>query len=165
MSSDIGVFEHIQPYKEFVGVERGGTLLAEGIGSVLLNCVLPNSTSHLSWLNAVLYIPTLGHSLVSWKVLKLKSYMMVGASDIIVVSSDGNPVLMTKFIGEHLFVIQTDIEHFLISTVSNNQSSYQTTMNKSATQISNKTKKRLAEQADSPNERGKTASKCHTFDY
>jgi len=65
MTSDIGVFEHIQPHQGVVGVRGGGTLLAEGIGSVLLNCILPDGISHLSQLNAVLYIPTLGHSLVS----------------------------------------------------------------------------------------------------
>jgi len=46
---------------------------------------------------------------------------MAGAGDVIVMSLDGNPVLMTKFIGGLPFVIQTDIEHSLISTVSNNQ--------------------------------------------
>jgi len=121
MTSDIGVFEHIQPHQGVVGVGGGGTLLTEGIGSVLLNCILLDGTSHLSRLNAVLYIPTLGHSLVSWNVLKSKGYVMVGAGDVIVVSLDGNPVLMTKFIGGLPFVVQTDIEHSLISTVSNNQ--------------------------------------------
>jgi len=85
MTSDIGVFEHIQPHQGLVGVGGGSTLPAEGIGSVLLNCILPDGTSHLSRLNAVLYIPTLGHSLVSWNVLKSKGYMMVGASDVILV--------------------------------------------------------------------------------
>jgi len=95
----------------------GSTLLVEGIGSVLLDCILPDGTSYLSRLNAVLYIPTLGHSLVSWNVWKSKGYVMAGAGDVIVVSLDGNPVLMTKFIGGLPFVIQTHIEHSLISTV------------------------------------------------
>jgi len=162
MTSDIGVFEHIQPHQGVVGVGGGGTLLAEGIGSVLLNCILPDGTSHLSRLNAVLYIPTLGHSLVSWNVLKSKGYVMAGAGDVIVVSSDGNPVLITKFIGGLPFVVQTNIEHSLISTVSNNQPSN----NQSPNQTSDKTQKRPAEQAYSPNKRGKTTStKRHTFDY
>jgi len=167
MTSDIGVFEHIQPHKGFVDVGGGGTLLAQDIGSVLLNCVLLDGTSHLSRLNAVLYIPTLGHSLVSWNVLKSKSYVMAGAGDVIVVSLDGNPVLMTKFIRELLFVVQTDIEHSLITTVpnnqpphltSNNQSLHLTTVNVSSNQVSNKTQKRPAEQAYSPNKRSNTAS-------
>jgi len=65
ITSDIGVFEHIQPHKGFVGIGGGGTLLAEGIGSVLLNCILPDGTPHLSQLNPVLYIATLDHLLVS----------------------------------------------------------------------------------------------------
>ena len=101
------------------------TLLAEGIGSVLLNCILPDGTSHLSRLIAVLYIPTLCHSLVSWNVLKSKGYVMAGAGDIIVVSLDGNSVFMTKFIGGLPFVVQTDIEHSLISTMPDNQPPHQ----------------------------------------
>jgi len=166
MISDIGVFKHIQPHQGLVGVCVGGgsTLLAEGIGSVLLNCILPDGTPYLSRLNAELYIPTLGHSLGSWNVLKSKGYVMAGTGDVIVVSLDGNTVLMTKFIGGLPFVVQTDIEHSLISTVPDNQPPHQTSDNKSSNQISDKTQKRSAEQAYTPNKKGKTA-KCHTFDY
>jgi len=112
------------------------TLLAEGIGSVLLNYMLPDGTSHLSRLNTVLYIPTLRHSLVSWNVLKSKGYVMAGAGDIIVVSLDGDPVFMTKFIGGLPFVVQTDIEHSLISTAPNNQPPHQTSDNQPSHQTS-----------------------------
>jgi len=103
----------------------GGTLLVEGIRSVLINCSLPDGISCISQLNAVLYIPSLGHSLVSWNILKSKGYVMTGAGETIVVALDNKPVFMTKFIGGLPFVVQTDTELTLISTMPNNQPPHQ----------------------------------------
>ena len=61
---------------------------------------------------------------------------MAGAGDIIVVSLDGDPVFMTKFIGGLPFVVQTDIEHSLISTAPNNQPPHQTSDNQPSHQTS-----------------------------
>jgi len=107
ITSDIGVYEWIKPHHGNVSVEGGKTLPVKGVGSVLLNCILPNNHTCSMWLTSVLYIPSLCHSLVSWNILKSKGCVMKASGDIILVSLGilGIPVLMAKFIGNILFVI------------------------------------------------------------
>ena len=55
---------------------------AEGIGSGIINTDLPDRTTNRRHLNDVLFIPTLGHNLLAWDVIKLKSVTVAKAKDV-----------------------------------------------------------------------------------
>jgi len=113
MTSDIRVYQQIQPHHENMSLGESNTLLVEGVGSVLLNCILPNNCTVSMRLISVLYIPSSCHSLVSWNVLKSKGCMMKASGDIILVSMgiSGIPILIAKFIGDIPFVMHTTSNH------------------------------------------------------
>jgi len=66
MTSDIGRFLTLIPSKGTVKVGGNNNLPIEGTGAVLLNCALPDGSTNQIVLHSVLYVPTLGHSLISW---------------------------------------------------------------------------------------------------
>jgi len=77
MTSDIGQFERFEQSHGAVSVGGGNTLSVEGLGTVLLDCILPNNNVHnVVRLNSVLYVPSFGHSLLSWNVLASKGDYM-----------------------------------------------------------------------------------------
>jgi len=145
MTSDIGVYERIQLYYGNVSVGGGNTLLVEGVRSVLLNCILPNNRTVSMRLTSVLYIPSLCYSLVSWNVLKSKGCVIKASGDIILVSIgiSGIPVLMAKFIGDIPFVMHTNHQSLISSTVPDHPTD--TSSNKASEQPLNQLDNRASE--------------------
>jgi len=72
MTSDIGRFLTLIPSKGTVTVGGNNNLSIEGTGTVLLNCALPDGSTKQIVLHSVLYVPTLGHSLISWNSISSK---------------------------------------------------------------------------------------------
>jgi len=146
MTSDIGAYEQIRPHHGNVGcslhdkrnipnefshkyrnarnTHRNKNNIPRSLHHTL-NCILPDNHTFSIGLTSVLYVPSLGHSLVSWNVLKSKDCVMKASGDIILVPMgiSGVPVLMAKFIGDIPFVMQTTNHQSLISST-NARSSY-----------------------------------------
>ena len=72
MTSDIGCFLTLIPSKGTVMVGGNNNLPIEGTGTVLLNCAPPDGSTNQIILHSVLYVPTLGHSLISWNSISSK---------------------------------------------------------------------------------------------
>jgi len=96
MTSEIELFEHLEPCDGTIRVGGDSLLLSEGIGTVLLNASLPNGSFHILRLKSVLYVPSLCHSLVSWTMLSEKGYVLTASGKFGFVSKDGCIVFMTE---------------------------------------------------------------------
>ena len=103
MTSDIGHFEQLSIHNGSVRVGGNALLDVEGKGTVILRCYLPQSRSpksctsvNLVRLHNVLFVPQLGHSLVSWNALKC-GYRLSGQGDNMCVYSNDTPVFTVKF--------------------------------------------------------------------
>jgi len=73
-TSDIGKFETLKPYHGIVTVGGNTPLQATGIGSVIINCLLPDGKINPLRLTEVLYVPSLNHNLFSWNSCRSKGY-------------------------------------------------------------------------------------------
>ena len=118
MTSNIGLFEQLSTNYGSGHVRVGGnSLLAiEEKGTVILSCLIPCSPtcSHVSQacctvnlvrLHDVLYVPHLGHSLVSWNALKGKfSLSGVGNNMRMFVTENNKTAFFVQFIGNLPFV-------------------------------------------------------------
>ena len=96
MTSEIELFEHLEPCDGTIRVGGDNLLLSEGIGTVLLNASLPDGSFHILRLKSVLYVPLLCHSLVSWTMLSEKGYVLTASGKCGFVSKDGCIVFMTE---------------------------------------------------------------------
>jgi len=96
MTSEIEHFEHLEPCNGTISVGGDSLLLSEGIGTVLLNASLPDSSFHILRLKSILYIPSLCHSLVSWTMLSRKNYILTASGKFGFVSKGGCIVFMTQ---------------------------------------------------------------------
>jgi len=121
---------------------------SEGVGTVLFNCVLSNGSYNLIQLKPVLYIPSLGHTLISWNVLRAKGYVLIagGQNAVVYHKDDLNvPVFMSKFLGNLPFVLaKPATEHSLVTV--NMSSNDRVNKQRVNEQASNQTSKRSSKQ-------------------
>ena len=114
MTSNIGLFEQLSTNHEPRHIRVGGnSLLAiKGKGTIILSCLIPCSPTcfHISYCNLVrlydvLYVPHLGHSLISWNALKGKfSLSGVGNNMRVFITENNKTAFFVQFISNLLFV-------------------------------------------------------------
>jgi len=98
MTSDLDKFETIIANHGTVKVGGGVILVHEGKGTCLVHPLLPDGTTTTVRLVNVLYVPTLGHSLLSWNVLRSRFTCEMGGKDVLV-KLNGSVVLHGEFAG------------------------------------------------------------------
>ena len=88
MTSNLELFEVIQ--KDHGTVKVGGNHLLEyeGKGTCILHPLLPDGTSTTVRLMNVLYIPQLGHNLLSWNCLRSSFVCIMTGKDVFVLRDD-----------------------------------------------------------------------------
>jgi len=84
MTSDIGLFEHLEPNHRVVRVGGDNNLLSEGIGIVILHAALLDKSVKILRLKSVSY---LCHSLVSWGMLSEKRCVLTASGNLSVVAA------------------------------------------------------------------------------
>ena len=79
MTSDLGRFETFSAHFGTIEVAGETFLEYKGKGSCLIYPLYPDGTTSVVRLTNVLYVPTLGHNVISWNVLRNRfSYLMGG---------------------------------------------------------------------------------------
>jgi len=114
MTSDIGKFCTLEPYHGTVTIGGDTLLQAEGIGTVIIYCLLPDNTVNSVHLTDVLYVPTLNHNLFSWNSFRSKGYRWEAGVSHIYLYHNTSLVLMTEFHGNLPYIIEVR-HHALIS--------------------------------------------------
>ena len=88
---------------------------AEGIRSVIINCLLPGDTVYPLRLIGVLYVPSLNHSLFSWNPLHSKGYRWEAIDGHVYLYTRNTAlVLMAGFHGGLPYIIEAT-HHALVS--------------------------------------------------
>ena len=111
MTDQIGQFICLTPHHGIVRVGGNSELRSEGVGTVLLSCLSTDSDNVDSGvvtsvrLNNVLYVPTLGHSLLSWNQIKNKCHLIAHGSKMTISTSDNTPIFDIEFRGSLPYVV------------------------------------------------------------
>jgi hypothetical protein len=128
MSNDIGQISSFYQSDGVVTVEDNIPLRSYSRGTVLLNCVLPNGSITKFKLTEVIYVPDLGHSLVSWNVLRGTGYHMHDVEfDELHVSYNQKLSFVAKYIGSFPYLYCANVESACTTssdTVNPNKSDY-----------------------------------------
>lgn len=103
MTDQIAQFTYLTPHHGIVRVGGNSELLSEGIGTVLLSTRTAATTVRL---NNVLYVPTLGHSLLSWNQIKNRCHLIAHGSKMTISTiSDNTPIFDIEFRGSLPYVV------------------------------------------------------------
>jgi len=86
-----------------VSSESAGVSSVSAVVSSLCKCVLFHEK--VVRLHDVLFVPKLGHSLVSWNVLKKKFFMSAHESEIFVTTVSNTPIFMARFKGSMPYIL------------------------------------------------------------
>ena len=84
MTSNLEHFEHFTLHHGTVEVGGNHFLEYEGKGTCLVHPLLPDGTSTTVKLMNVLYVPSLGHNLIAWNVLRTQYICEMGGKDVCV---------------------------------------------------------------------------------
>src|SRR5258705_2177818 len=84
MTSDLGRFETFSANTGTIEVASETFLEYKGKGSCLVYPLYPDSTTSVVRLINVLYVPTLGHNLISWNVLRNRFLCLMGGNHVYV---------------------------------------------------------------------------------
>ena len=96
MTSDIGLFDRLEPIHGVIRVGGGTELPSEGIGSVLVHAaMLDNSVKNIR-VKSVLYVPTLRHSLISWGMLSKQGCVLSASENLSVVYKRNVPIFVAE---------------------------------------------------------------------
>ena len=117
MCDNLGEFDEFSESDNVVIVGGNIPLKVKGKGSVRLNCCLPNRSYQIVILQNVLYVPTLGHKLVSWNVLcgqhELKGVRNLSDNaDYLYVYNKDNIVFMAKYIDNFPYLCLSTYDAF-----------------------------------------------------
>jgi len=108
MTSDVGKFETLKPYHGIVTVGGNTPLQATGIGSVIINCLLPDGRINPLCLTEVLYVPSLNHNLFSWNSCRAKGYRWEAIdSHVYLYNRNTTLILTVEFYGNLPYIIET----------------------------------------------------------
>ena len=84
MTSDLGRFETFSANTGTIEVAGETFLEYKGKGSCLVYPLYPDGTTSVVRLINVLYVPTLGHNLISWNVLRNRFLCLMGGNHVYV---------------------------------------------------------------------------------
>ena len=84
MTSDLGRFETFSAHSGTIEVADETFLKYKGKGSCLVYPLYPDSTTSVVRLTNVLYVPTLGHNLILWNVLRNCFSCLMGGNHVYV---------------------------------------------------------------------------------
>src|SRR5258705_11129872 len=82
MTSDLGRFETFSANTGTIEVAGETFLEYKGKGSCLVYPLYPDGTTSVVKLINVLYVPTLGHNLISWNVLRNRFLCLMGGNHV-----------------------------------------------------------------------------------
>ena len=91
MTNNIGQYESLTPYN---GVGGNSMLQSKGVGTIVRNA----SRSPIR-LHDVLYVPDLGHFLLSWNKIKNKFCLSAHGTNMVVTTVDNAPIFDIEFRG------------------------------------------------------------------
>ena len=100
MTSDIDKFETLRTHHGTVRVGGNSFLDYEGKGTCLVHPILPNGSISTVRLCNVLFVPLLGHNLISWNVLRSRFSCEIEDNDVFVRNRGSDRVVLYgRFIG------------------------------------------------------------------
>ena len=114
MTSDIGKFEALKPHHGIVTVSGNTPLQATGIGSVIINCLLPDGKINPLRLTEVLYVPSLNHNLFSWNSCRSKGYQWEAIDSHVYLYNRNTIILTAEFHGNLPYIIEAT-HHALVT--------------------------------------------------
>ena len=92
-------------------------MTAIGKGTIQLCCILPEGESHIIELYDVLYVPKLGHCLISWNALRgdceLRGVHEIDDDDYLYVYQRDAAVFMAKYVNNFPYVCLASKFEFL----------------------------------------------------
>src|SRR5258705_1519906 len=116
MTSDLGRFETFSANSGTIEVAGETFLEYKGKGSCLVYPLYPDGTTSVVRLINVLYVPTLGHNLISWNVLRNRFLCLMGGNHVYVKDTrDASQplVLHGLFRGNLPFLVESKPNAFL----------------------------------------------------
>src|SRR5258705_7286295 len=119
MTSDLGRFETFSVNTGTIEVAGETFLEYKGKGSCLVYPLYPDSTTSVVRLITVLYVPTLGHNLISWNVVRNRFLCLMGGNHVYVKDTrDASQLLVLHglFRGNLPFLVESKPNAFLTSS-------------------------------------------------
>src|SRR5258705_10480959 len=119
MTSDLGRFETFSVNTGTIEVAGETFLEYKGKGSCLVYPLYPDGTTSVVRLINVLYVPTLGHNLISWNMLRNRFLYLMGGNHVYVKDTrDASQplVLHGLFRGNLPFLVESKPNAFLTSS-------------------------------------------------
>src|SRR5258708_809226 len=116
MTSDLGRFETFSANTGTIEVAGETFLEYKGKGSCLVYPLYPDGTTSVVRLINVLYVPTLGHNLISWNVLRNRFLYLMGGNHVYVKDTRdaSQPLVLHRlFHGNLPFLVESKPNAFL----------------------------------------------------
>ena len=118
MTSNKDLFDRLQPHHRIVRTGDASPLSAEGIGSLVINAMLPDGSLSRVRIKDVLYVPSLRCSLFSWRAVCKKGGLRMVAEGRKIGLWKENEMILEAEMNGNLFYIREKIIDIALTTSS-----------------------------------------------
>ena len=109
-------FERLRPHRRTVRTGDSTPLIAEGIGSLTIDAILPDGSTNRVRINDVLYVPSLCCSLFSWRAVCKKGVKMVAEGRKIELWRQNDMILEAEMNGNLFHIREKNVDIALATT-------------------------------------------------